>query len=111
MRNILDFSKDFPDTAVVRLEENYRSVPPILELANIVISANTERMGKILRATHSGGEQVTIVRTLDERDEAEWVVTEMAAVRRRLDLQIRDLAVLYRTNAHSRAIEDALRLP
>jgi len=109
IRNILDFSKDFPDSAVVRLEENYRSVPPILELANVVISANTERMGKTLRPTLAGGERVTAVRTLDERDEAEWVVTEMTAVRRRLDVQMRDLAILYRTNAQSRAMEEALR--
>lgn len=109
IRNILDFSKDFPDTGVVRLEENYRSVPPILELANVVISANTERMGKTLRPTLAGGDRVTIVRTLDERDEAEWVVTEMAAVRRKLNVQLRDLAVLYRTNAQSRAMEEALR--
>src|SRR5439155_27226239 len=59
--------------------------------------------------THSGGEKVTAVRTLDERDEAEWVVTEMAAVRKRLDVPMRDLAVLYRTNSQSRAMEEALR--
>src|SRR4051812_23440790 len=109
IRNILDFSKDFPDASVVRLEENYRSVPPILELANVVISANTERMGKTLRATLSGGDRVTVVRTLDERDEAEWVVTEMAAVRRKLGLELRNCAILYRTNSQSRAMEEALR--
>src|SRR3954462_12490125 len=97
IRNILDFSKDFPTASVVRLEENYRSVPPILQLANTVISANTERMGKTLKATLKGGESVTMVRTLDERDEAEWIVTEMAAIRRKAGLQLRDLAVLYRT--------------
>jgi DNA helicase-2/ATP-dependent DNA helicase PcrA len=109
IRNILDFNKDFPDAAVVRLEENYRSDPPILALANVVISANTERMGKTLRATRSGGERVTVMRTLDDRDEADWVVTEMAAVRRKLGLQLRDIAVLYRTNSQSRVMEEALR--
>jgi DNA helicase II / ATP-dependent DNA helicase PcrA len=109
IRNILDFNKDFPDAAVVRLEENYRSDPPILALANVVISANTERMGKTLRPTRAGGERVTTVRTLDERDEADWVVTEMAAVRRKHGLQLRDLAVLYRTNSQSRAMEESLR--
>jgi DNA helicase-2/ATP-dependent DNA helicase PcrA len=78
-------------------------------LANVVISANTERMGKTLRATRRGGDRVTAVRTLDERDEADWVVNEMLAVRRRLDLQLRDLAVLYRTNSQSRAMEESLR--
>jgi DNA helicase-2/ATP-dependent DNA helicase PcrA len=109
IRNILDFNKDFPDAAVVRLEENYRSDPPILALANVVISANTERMGKTLRATRSGGERVTVMRTLDDRDEADWVVTEMAAVRRKLGLQLRAIAVLYRTNSQSRVMEEALR--
>jgi DNA helicase II / ATP-dependent DNA helicase PcrA len=109
IRNILDFSKDFPTASVVRLEENYRSVPPILELANVVISANTERMGKTLRPTLSGGDRVTVVRTLDERDEAEWVATEMLAVRRKLALELRNLAILYRTNSQSRAMEEALR--
>src|SRR6476469_7358204 len=66
IRNILDFNKDFPDAAVVRLEENSRSDPPIRSLANVVISANTERMGKTLLATRSGVERVTMVRTLDE---------------------------------------------
>src|SRR5262249_15549387 len=78
IRNILDFQKDFPGAAVVRLEENYRSTPQILELANVVISANTSRMGKTLRATRGGGDRVTLVRALDERDEAEFVVQEDA---------------------------------
>src|SRR5439155_2549769 len=77
IRNILDFNKDFPDAAVVRLEENYRSTPQVLELANVVISANTGRMGKTLRATHPSGEKVTIARALDERDEADFVVGEI----------------------------------
>jgi len=108
IRNILDFTKDFPNAAVVRLEENYRSTPQILELANVVISANTARMGKTLRATHTSGERVTIVRSLDERDEAEFVVDE--AVRHRAaSRSLNDVAVLYRTNAQSRAMEESLR--
>ena len=61
IRNILDFEKDFPAARVVRLEDNYRSAPPILELANEVISANTERRGKTLRATQPPGERVSVV--------------------------------------------------
>jgi DNA helicase-2/ATP-dependent DNA helicase PcrA len=109
IRNILDFSKDFPNAAVVRLEENYRSTPQILDLANIVISANTGRMGKTLRATHPSGEGVTLVRTLDERDEADFVVGELAARRSGSPLMNADVAVLYRTNAQSRAMEESLR--
>ena len=81
IRNILDFNKDFENPTIVRLEENYRSTPQILDLANNVISANTGRMGKTLRATHGNGERVTVVRSLDERDEADFVVGEMMARR------------------------------
>ena len=110
IRNILDFEKDFPKARIVRLEENYRSTPPILEVANAVISANTERRGKTLRATRHGGDKVAVVRCLDERDEADWVADEILA-RRGLqrDLALRDVAILYRTNAQSRAMEEAMR--
>ena len=58
IRNILDFDKDFPNAGVVRLEENYRSTPQVLELANVVIRENTSRMGKTLRATRPAGDKV-----------------------------------------------------
>jgi ATP-dependent DNA helicase UvrD/PcrA len=110
IRNILDFTRDFPNAGVVRLEENYRSTPPILALANQVISANTGRMGKTLRPTIEGGEPATLVRTLDERDEADWAIEELAARRAASsDLALRDFAILYRTNAQSRAFEEVLR--
>ncbi|MDB4888044.1 MAG: UvrD-like helicase [Gemmatimonadetes bacterium] len=110
IRNILDFNKDFPDAHTVRLEENYRSTPEVLDLANVVISANTGRMGKTLRATHPSGERVTAVRCLDERDEADFVVEEMTTRRAQSgSLELRDIAVVYRTNAQSRALEESLR--
>jgi DNA helicase-2/ATP-dependent DNA helicase PcrA len=110
IRNILDFNKDFPDAHVVRLEENYRSTPEVLDLANVVISANKGRMGKTLRPTHRSGERVTAARCLDERDEADFIVEELVARRAQSSsLTLRDFAILYRTNAQSRAIEDALR--
>jgi DNA helicase-2/ATP-dependent DNA helicase PcrA len=109
IRNILDFTKDFADAGVVRLEENYRSVPPILELANVVISENTSRMGKTLRPTRTGGERVTVVRSLDERDEAEWVLQDVLSRRSQKGSPLRDVAVLYRTNAQSRTLEEACR--
>ncbi len=110
IRNVLDFEKDFSPATVVRLEENYRSTAPILKLANVVIAANTQRLGKTLRTTKAGGERVAALRALDERDEAAWVTDEI--VRRRgaePDLALRDVAILYRTNAQSRAFEEALR--
>jgi len=110
IRNILDFNKDFPDAHVVRLEENYRSTPEVLDLANVVISANKGRMGKTLRPTHRSGERVTAARCLDERDEAEFIVEELVARRAKSSsLTLRDVAILYRTNAQSRALEEALR--
>ncbi len=110
IRNILDFRKDFPDAHVVRLEENYRSTPEVLDLANVVISANTGRMGKTLRATRPSGERVTRVHCLDERDEADFVVEEISARRvAGAGASLRDFAVVYRTNSQSRAMEEALR--
>ncbi len=109
IRNILDFERDFPGARIVRLEENYRSTPNILALANAVIAENTERRGKTLRATRPAGEPVTLLQTLDERDEAD-VISEIIIDRTaRGDWARRDCAVLYRTNAQSRAVEDAFR--
>ena len=120
IRNILDFEKDFPNAKIVRLEENYRSTPQILELANVAISPNTERRGKTLRSTRPGGERATVVGALDDRDEADFIVEEIAARRGTpggkppghplgAGLTLRDFAVLYRTNAQSRALEESLR--
>ncbi len=109
VRNILDFEKEFSSATVVRLEENYRSTPGILELANVAISANVGRRGKTLRATRPGGEKVTLYATLDERDEADMVVDEIRSRQSQERRELKEFAVLYRTNSQSRAIEDALR--
>ena len=110
VRNILDFEKDFPRAAIVRLEQNYRSTPNILELANAVISANVARRGKTLRATRPSGERAAVIACLDERDEADCVAEEIVARRSvQRSLELRDFAVLYRTNAQSRALEEAMR--
>jgi ATP-dependent DNA helicase UvrD/PcrA len=109
IRNILDFEKEFAAARVVKLEENYRSTPSILDVANAAISANVGRRGKTLRATQPGGEKVTLYSTLDERDEADMVVEEMKSRQSKDNWGLRDFAILYRTNAQSRPIEDALR--
>ncbi|MGA1359581.1 MAG: ATP-dependent helicase [Gemmatimonadaceae bacterium] len=108
IRNILDFERDFPSARVVRLEENYRSTAPILDLANAVIAMNEGRRGKTLRTTRLGGDPVTLVEAADDRDEADAVV---AACQHWQHARggWRDCAVLYRTNAQSRAMEEALR--
>src|SRR6185312_5114545 len=109
IRNILDFEKEFASAKLVRLEENYRSTPDILRVANAAITQNVGRKGKTLRATRDAGEAVTLVATLDERDEADFVLEEIKARQTRENRGLNEFAVLYRTNAQSRALEDALR--
>jgi DNA helicase-2/ATP-dependent DNA helicase PcrA len=109
IRNILDFEKEFASAKLVRLEENYRSTPDILHVANAAITQNVGRKGKTLRATRPSGEPVTVVAALDERDEADWVLEEIKSRRNRENRGLNEFAVLYRTNAQSRALEDALR--
>jgi DNA helicase II / ATP-dependent DNA helicase PcrA len=111
IRNILDFEQTFPGARVVRLEENYRSSARILEAANAVIVHNVNRKGKTLRTRRDAGEPLTLVHCADERDEADWIVGEVQArVSERPDERAwRSFAVLYRTNAQSRALEDAFR--
>src|SRR2546423_2227357 len=109
IRNILDFEKEFTSAKLVRLEDNYRSTPDILHVANAAITQNVGRKGKTLRATRESGEPVTVVAALDERDEADWVLEEIKSRRSKENRGLSDFAVLYRTNAQSRALEDALR--
>ena len=109
IRNILDFEKEFASAKLVRLEENYRSTPDILRVANAAIAQNVGRKGKTLRATRASGEPVTVVAALDERDEADWVLEEIKSRRNKENRGLSEFAVLYRTNAQSRALEDALR--
>ncbi len=109
VRNILDFERDFPAAKVVRLEENYRSIPQVLELANVVIQENRGRRGKTLRATRPDGEQVVLIGAADDRDEAEAILEEVEQRRGRGDIALGDVAILYRTNAQSRTFEEALR--
>jgi len=110
IRNILDFEKAFPAARTVRLEQNYRSTQRILEAANVVISENLNRKGKTLRTERVGGEPISLVESFDENDEARWIVGEIEArIRDRPLLTYSSVAVLYRTNAQARALEDAFR--
>jgi len=111
IRNILDFESTYDGARVIRLEQNYRSSAVILDAANAVIAENRDRKGKTLRTDRTGGEKITRVECFDERDEARWICDE---VKRRYDdgpglHNYRDFAILYRTNAQSRAMEDAFR--
>ncbi len=109
MRNILDFEHDFPGVVTVRLEQNYRSCANILEVANAVVSRNIGRKPKRLWTEAPAGAKAVILEAQNEMDEAEQIASCAARVRSELELQWRDFAVLYRTNAQSRALEDAMR--
>jgi DNA helicase-2/ATP-dependent DNA helicase PcrA len=109
VRNMQEFLKDFPGAKLVRLEENYRSTQVVLDAANGVIAENSGRIGKTLTTRRRGGETVTLVAAADERDEAEWVVQELQKRSAAGDWQFREMAVLYRTNSQSRAMEEAFR--
>ena len=109
IRNILDFEKDYPEATVVRLEQNYRSTGTIIAAADHLIRRNRDRLVKNLWTDNPGGEPVTIMTCDGDREEAAVVVgaifDEVAAG----GLTYADIAVMYRTNAQSRVLEDALR--
>ena len=106
VRNILDFEEDFPDVTVVKLERNYRSTQIILDAASAVIRQNTKRKDKRLWTDRTGGARITYFRGADDLEEADFITrTARGALADDVDATV---AVLYRTNAQSRTIEDAL---
>ena len=120
IRNILDFERDYPDATVVKLEQNYRSTQLILDAAHAVVSRNTARTDKKLWTANDGGRSIRRYEAYDEDDEAEWIARRVeeyvggrgSLLTRRADdeegeLRPKDLAVMYRMNAQSRAIEEA----
>jgi len=108
LRNILDFQRDYEDAVVYRLETNYRSVAGVLKLANALIEQNQGRLEKVLRAAKGEGEPVALFRANDHRAEADFVARQVEAwVAQGGGYD--DIAVLYRTNAQSRVLEEALR--
>jgi DNA helicase II / ATP-dependent DNA helicase PcrA len=107
LRNLMDFERDFPNPKEVRLERNYRSTSVILEAASAVISRNRNRKEKTLWTDREGGAKITFFRAADEIEEAEFIAR---TARTALAEDVANLvAVLYRTNSQSRAVEDALR--
>ncbi len=107
IRNILDFERDYPNAAVIRLEQNYRSTKNILEAASAVVANNTERKGKWLWTEAGAGAKIGMYEAIDGENEALFIADTIGKVlRRNPDYRI---AVLYRTNFQSRQIEEALR--
>ncbi len=107
LRNILDFETDFPEAVIVRLEQNYRSTEVILKAASTVIANNQNRKHKTLWTDQKGGAKIKYFRASDELEEADYI-TKVAAATIEEDVTALT-AVLYRTNAQSRAVEDSLR--
>jgi len=108
-KNLLEFDSDFPDARVIKLEQNYRSTQSILDAANRVIAKNLARHDKSLWTPRRGGSEVVAFRAFDERSEAAFasrVIRELLATG---ETRPSDVAVLYRTNAQSRVLEESLR--
>jgi DNA helicase-2/ATP-dependent DNA helicase PcrA len=118
--NILDFERDYPDATVVKLERNYRSTQLILDAAHAVVSNNEGRTDKKLWTERSGGRTISRFEAYNEEEEAEWIARQIeglvggrgSALTRRADESVeryraQDVAVMYRTNAQSRAIEES----
>jgi DNA helicase-2/ATP-dependent DNA helicase PcrA len=106
LKNILDFEHDFPESAVVKLEQNYRSTQVILDAATAVISQNRNRKDKRLWTDQKGGSRIVYFRGNDELEEADFITRSIKQARSANVDSI--VAILYRTNAQSRAIEDSL---
>jgi len=109
VRHMLSFQQDFPGATLIKLEQNYRSTQVILDAANGVIAENTRRLGKTLFTATPGGEPVTLLAAADERDEAEWLAAELVRRSAEADVPYEGMAILYRTNAQSRPLEEAFR--
>ena len=107
IRNILDFEKDYPDATVIKLEQNYRSTANILDAANQVIAHNAGRKEKALWTERGEGEPIRLFAASDERDEAAWIADRIRQMGRQGE-SYGNTAVLYRTNAQSRVVEEML---
>ncbi len=107
LRNILNFEKDYPEAKLVLLEQNYRSTKMILETASNIISGNQQRKPKELWTNNERGELIMVVETYTEQEEAQFVVGEVERLMEQGQASLGDCAVMYRTNAQSRALEEA----
>ncbi len=109
MENILEFDREFPDATIIRLEENYRCRPEILELANRLIAHNTERRDKTLVAARGPGKPPRFLEIDDEVDEATYIAREIRAAVDHKRFRYKDVAILFRTNEQPRLFEQELR--
>ncbi len=108
VENIQKFIDDFGEVEVIRLEQNYRSTQIILDAANAVITNNIDRMGKTLWSEKERGEKIAFYEAFNERDEADFIAGRIYNLWKNEHLTLKDIAILYRSNAQSRVIEEAL---
>lgn len=108
IQNILSFEKDYPNAKAIMLEQNYRSSQRILQAANDVIGNNTSRYPKVLRTENLDGEKIELFRAMNEQQEAQYVVQKIQDLMELENRTLNDFAVLYRTNAQSRVMEEVL---
>lgn len=106
-KNILNFEKDYQDAKTILLEENYRSTSTILDAANQVIKNNKQRKDKNLWTSRGKGEKIKYYRAYNEKDEAQYIIRKVKELRNK-DVEYKDIAVLYRTNAQSRVLEEEM---
>lgn len=109
IQNILQFQKDYDDVKVVKLEQNYRSTKNIIHVANEIIRNNKGQIEKVLFTENADGEKIRLVRTMTDNDEGKFVADTIQEQKLRNHFMNREFAILYRTNAQSRAFEEALR--
>ncbi len=109
IQNIFNFQKDYENVAIYRLEQNYRSTKNIVEAANSLIDKNKQRLEKVIWTHNEDGDQILVKRLLTDAEEGRFVASTIFENKMNLQMYNRDFAVLYRTNAQSRSIEDALR--
>jgi len=107
--NILDFEKDYPKAKVVKLEQNYRSCGNILKAANEVIRNNSQRKDKALRTEKDFGDKINLYRAYTDRDEANFVATQIKTIMKEENRSYKDFAILYRMNSQSRIFEESFR--
>ncbi|MBI4811480.1 MAG: UvrD-helicase domain-containing protein [Ignavibacteriales bacterium] len=109
IRNILEFTRDYPEAKIIHLEQNYRSTRAILSAADQVIKKNVNQIPKNLWTENLDGEPITILECVDDKSEGEAIVRNIFREVERLKIQFKDIAIMYRTNAQSRTLEDVLR--
>tara|TARA_B100001027_G_scaffold58223_1_gene39331 strand:- start:1711 stop:3912 length:2202 start_codon:yes stop_codon:yes gene_type:complete len=109
INNILNFQKDFPDSKIFRLEQNYRSTKNIVNAANSIIKYNQKRLNKNVWTNNESGEKISVNKLLTDGEEGRFVASSIFENKMQSQMKNSDFAILYRTNAQSRSFEDALR--